>query len=243
MVITFPRPERALPALLAVPRMFVLRRAIATRLVFGCLRRRAVPVLRDAVVRTVDRRGVARALLRDVARRTSDMTVVLRVLRLRMRVDAARFPRALVPRVEIERLVVARCDVGRADVRPRVDALREDVLRDVLRRRPVPLLCERDDAVVRELLRGFAPRCPVLRVPALLRCELRALVLARPLGRRPRGSSLFFSACAVLRLTSLLKLLLSPCSVVSWRRSASPRSSNFANHSFQSISSSLFSPV
>jgi hypothetical protein len=170
--------------------------------------------LRAAVVRPLERRDVGRAIVRDVA--------------VRLLLDDARLPRALVLRVEAERLDVDRREVERPDVlRPealRDAVLRAEVPRDVLRPRPVPLLCRRDDDAARVRLLRFAPRFPVLRVPALRLCDPRALVRdlppapaarPRPLARRPRGCSPRSTACAVSRLMILLKLLFCPRAVVS----------------------------
>jgi len=144
--------------------MFAPRRPEVEREDCVCLRPRVV-VMRDAVLRPVEPE-LERAFVRVLPTRRDELAVDRRVLFL----ADARLPRAFVLRLEAERPEVERPDV------PRPEALREDALRDVVRVRPVPLLCERDDVLRELLLRRLAPRCPVLRVPALRLCEPRALL-------------------------------------------------------------------
>jgi hypothetical protein len=126
---------------------------------------------------------------------------------------------------------------------PRVDeerverALPRDELRDVV---------DFDDA--RPSLR-LRLREPLLDLDAegVERDRLRDPLPARAFAERPPLRELprcvrDSAACAVSRLTILLKLLRCPFAVLSWMMRARPRSSNFLNHSSHGISSSESSP-
>ena len=81
--------------------------------------------------------------------------------------------------------------------------------------------------------------------PVLLRVDLRAVPPARgrdALFRRDDCEPLRVRSAAVLRLTSLLKLLRWPLAVLSWYTSARSLSSNAWNHSSHEISWSDCSP-
>ncbi|HWR14258.1 MAG TPA: hypothetical protein VN577_05495 [Terriglobales bacterium] len=139
-------------------------------------------------------------------------------------------------REPVFRVLVARPEALLEEERLAADF--RDMLRDVVPAR----LREVDRVAAFRELRLAAVARPREEVEALRRVEdnfaverERALPLERPL---PDSA-----AFAVSRETSLLKLLFWPRAVVSWCRSARPRSSNFSNQSSHEISSRESAPL
>jgi len=120
----------------------------------------------------------------------------------------------------------------------------------------VPRRVRCEAVVVRLELADFLPldvaRVPFVALEALDFAAPVLLAVDAPRDRpaevpraRPRPEDLVFcsAACAVSRLTSLLKLLRSPEAVSSCTSNASPRSSNFSKKSSHSMCSSESTPL
>jgi hypothetical protein len=166
------------------------------------------------------------------------------VARLLLRAEVERVERDIAERAP-ERLLRDLAAVER----PRVDRRRDVLLADLLRvfaddereRAEEPLFRAVLLAVLRVRVDAARAR---LRVPRLeLRLDARLLLDPLAAARLVPRCERLCAAAAVLRLTSLLKLLFCPPAVSSCTRRASPLFSNLSNHSSHETSSRESPPL